>query len=201
MSHLKLIPAASAIALLTGCATTGYQQDFACAPLDGVTCASVEEVYEASANGETPKANYRYEGNKVVAVDEDVDRFASDNLAMVKSGDSIEIEPMVSSASQPAIPQAQPADDFVTVSLDKPVPIRTPAKVMRIWVAPYQTTDGSLVASGYVFSEIEPRRWSLGDAVAAGSSSPVFQPLDVPVEPKMPETDSTVSGFQPVSNK
>ena len=27
MSHLKLIPAASAIALLTGCATTGYQQE------------------------------------------------------------------------------------------------------------------------------------------------------------------------------
>ena len=26
MSHSKLIPAASAIALLTGCATTGYQQ-------------------------------------------------------------------------------------------------------------------------------------------------------------------------------
>ena len=78
-----------------------------------------------------------------MAVDEDVDRFASDNLAMVKNGNSIEIEPMVSSASQPVIPQAQPADDFVTVSLDKPVPIRTPAKVMRIWVAPYQTTDGS----------------------------------------------------------
>lgn len=41
----------------------------------------------------------------------------------------------------------------------EPVPIRTPAQIMRIWVAPYVDTNGDLVAPGFVYTEIEPRRW------------------------------------------
>ncbi|KZL22689.1 TraV family lipoprotein [Pseudovibrio sp. Ad37] len=41
----------------------------------------------------------------------------------------------------------------------KPTPIRSPAQVMRIWVAPREDTSGDLVMSGYVFTELEPRKW------------------------------------------
>ena len=58
----------------------------------------------------------------------------------------------------------------------EPVPIRTPAQIMRIWVAPYVDTNGDLVAPGFVYTEIEPRRWIYpGDE--QGGNSKMFAPL------------------------
>ncbi|ATG92594.1 TraV family lipoprotein [Methylomonas koyamae] len=46
--------------------------------------------------------------------------------------------------------------------IEDPTPIRTPSEVMRIWIAPWEDKDGDLNVSGYVFTEIEPRRWMIG---------------------------------------
>lgn len=43
-------------------------------------------------------------------------------------------------------------------------PVRTAARVMRIWVAPYEDAKGDLHAPGFVYTEIEPRRWAYGAA-------------------------------------
>jgi conjugal transfer pilus assembly protein TraV len=42
-----------------------------------------------------------------------------------------------------------------------PVPLRTAAQVMRVWIAPWEDSRGDLHAPGYLFTEIPPRRWSL----------------------------------------
>ncbi len=57
-----------------------------------------------------------------------------------------------SHASQVAVP-----------SIKQPIPIRTQAKVMRIWMAPWEDEEGDLHADGYLYTEIESRRWNLGD--------------------------------------
>jgi conjugal transfer pilus assembly protein TraV len=50
--------------------------------------------------------------------------------------------------------------NFVTPRLpEAPVPVRSPAVVMRIWVAPYEDLNGDLNSPGYVYTEIEARRW------------------------------------------
>lgn len=51
----------------------------------------------------------------------------------------------------------------VLPSVAKPIPIRTPAQVMRVWTAPWEDTRGILHAGGYSFIEIESRRWSFGE--------------------------------------
>jgi hypothetical protein len=33
---------------------------------------------------------------------------------------------------------------------------------MRIWIAPWEDSRGDLHAPGYLYTEIEPRRWTLG---------------------------------------
>lgn len=48
-----------------------------------------------------------------------------------------------------------------------PLPVRTPSRIMRIWVAPYQDTLGDLVTGQYVYTEIEGRKWTLGQKVVA----------------------------------
>ena len=68
-------------------------------------------------------------------------------------------------------------DNYVTPALpERPVPIRTPSQVMRIWVAPYIDSNGDYNAPGYVYTEIEPRRWVL--AKEYEEASRVFQPLE-----------------------
>lgn len=69
--------------------------------------------------------------------------------------------------------------NFVTPRLPyAPVPVRTPAMVMRIWVAPYEDLNGDLNAPGYVYTEIEPRRWVTQAARSERNSH--FTPLVKP---------------------
>lgn len=72
--------------------------------------------------------------------------------------------------------------DYVTPNLpNKPVPIRTPAKVMRIWVSTWEDNTGMLISPGYLFTEIEPRRWVIGRSLSVSSQhNRLFQPLAQP---------------------
>ncbi len=45
---------------------------------------------------------------------------------------------------------------------EDPAALRVPARVMRIWIAPWEDSRGDLHAPGYLYTEIEPRRWALG---------------------------------------
>jgi conjugal transfer pilus assembly protein TraV len=46
------------------------------------------------------------------------------------------------------------------------LPILEPAKVMRVWIAPWIDAKQDLHMPGYVFTEVTPRRWSFGEAAA-----------------------------------
>lgn len=66
---------------------------------------------------------------------------AKDGVVVPKSGDEV-------------------IDNFVVPELpERPIPVRTPSQVMRIWIAPYVDMAGDLQAPGYLYTEIEPRRW------------------------------------------
>ncbi len=47
--------------------------------------------------------------------------------------------------------------------IHQPLPIRTQASVMRIWMAPWEDDDGDLHADGFLYTEIEGRKWNLGE--------------------------------------
>jgi conjugal transfer pilus assembly protein TraV len=53
-----------------------------------------------------------------------------------------------------------------------------PAQVMRIWIAPWEDSRGDLHAPGYVYTEIEPRRWTLG-APAEVERTTLIRPLQI----------------------
>lgn len=61
--------------------------------------------------------------------------------------------------------------------IGQPVPIRTQAKVMRIWIAPWEDNDGDLHANGYIYTEIEQRKWNLGQPF--NSPGTALSPLSV----------------------
>lgn len=65
--------------------------------------------------------------------------------------------------------------------IEQPVPIRTQAKVMRIWMAPWEDDDGDLHADGYLYTEIEGRRWNLGERFK--SPGAMLSPLSITTPP------------------
>jgi conjugal transfer pilus assembly protein TraV len=78
-----------------------------------------------------------------------------------------------------------------------PVPLRAPAQVMRVWIAPWEDSRGDLHAPGYLYTEIEPRRWTLG-APAEPDREFLIRPLqierrDAKPDPARPgrDTDAT----------
>ena len=77
------------------------------------------------------------------------------------------------------------ADEAATVSTgpvlprpEGPVPIRLPAQVLRVWIAPWEDAHGDLHAPGYVYTEAVPRRWSLGEPATATATQRIA-PLQV----------------------
>jgi conjugal transfer pilus assembly protein TraV len=48
---------------------------------------------------------------------------------------------------------------------------------MRVWIGPWEDTRGDLHAPGYVYTEIEPRRWQIG--APAPTTPAVLTPLQI----------------------
>lgn len=93
-------------------------------------------------------------------------------------------------------PPIAPLSPQPTVPVEDPMPIRTPAKVMRIWIAPWEDEEGDLIASGYVYAEIEPRRWQVGQGHQDTTFSRVLEPLN-PKAQTAPLLPARASGSRP----
>jgi conjugal transfer pilus assembly protein TraV len=112
--------------------------------------------------------------------------------------------PKVAAAVQPSVSASKASLQRQPVpKIDDPTPIRTPAQVMRIWIAPWEDSDGDLMVSNYVYTELEPRRWMIGKSAPTLSPSliplqveqrPPEKPLEREREPAGPELQSLPKG-------
>lgn len=139
--------------VLTGCGSLALgDEEFSC-KMDnsGVPCASTAQMYEMTHDGNTPR---KIAAEKKAATGEKTEK--------ASNGDSDFV-----------------LDNYVTNRLpNEPIPVRTPPQVMRIWVAPYEDKDGDFVMSGYVYTEVSPRRWTLGVNSQSIHQQNIFRPLD-----------------------
>ena len=157
------IIAAAFVVLLSGCASIG-SPEYGCSGLpEGKRCTATHDLYESSNGGEVPKAT----------VENPNENDRDPNASGAKPDHEHEV------ASGPVTDPV--IDTFVTPNLpDRPVPIRTPAQVMRIWVASWEdTATGALIAPGYIYTEVEPRRWVIGKPESAATQQGrLFKPLE-----------------------
>ena len=150
----------SMLTLVQGCSSLGIGEDeFSCPGYpSGTQCKSSWELYQMTNNGNVPQAK-------------NADN-AEDAAAETTQGGS-DVEGYVNSRDADYL-----VDNYVAPRLpDRPVPVRTPSQVMRIWIAPYDDTDGDFIVSGYAYTEVEPRKWTLGVVDATNATGRVFEPL------------------------
>ena len=159
------------VSTTTGCSLLNLgEEDYACpGKSKGVSCASTREMYQATNNGSVPKPVSKQEveemakkGEHVSTVkgvqDDKVVLMQQANVAGENTSTTIQYDDSGASVEQ------QITDNYVAPALPKkPIPIRTPSVVMRILVLPWQDSAGDLNVSGYIYTEIEPRRWVIGD--------------------------------------
>lgn len=158
--------------VLAGCTTVG-SSDFACPGRpEGVRCASALEVYQATessdsvaathtdALGDEPERAARVSARRQVPVNRSM--ASAEQASRHRRRDREQVRrspPPVSSEST----LATATTSRILPRIDKPVPVRTPARVMRVWIAPWEDKRGVFHSGGYAFVEIEARRWALGE--------------------------------------
>ena len=158
---------------LAGCGAVPGSSTYGCGGLpEGVSCMSAREVYKLTDGGKPVVA---LPGQPTAL---DAAPTAPDTPALAGAG------PMQTIALRPG--DAGAADI---------VPLRTPSRVLRVWIAPWEDTSGRLHVPGYTYAEIEPRRWSIGEGAATGRLQ--LEPLTQPAPPTPPETPPALQAQEP----
>lgn len=135
-----------ASATLGGCSSLlnpAGESTFSCPGMpQGVTCKSPAAVYR-STNGSLPIAD-------------------SDLPMGEKTGGAPEVGAIV----LPGITSGslRSPDEIA----NSPAPVRAPAQIMRVWIAPWVDKNDNLNYPGVIYTEITPRRWAVGIPEASG---------------------------------
>lgn len=159
----KTILAIVALSALSGCSVWGGKT-FQCpgADTDGATCMSARQVYEATNVTDRVAPNYR-DGKPIKPGEQRLPAVDAEGHPVVSQQQSL------LNTYLPPLPDA-----------DAPLPVRTPAKVMRIRIFPWEDRDRDLNAGGFVYTEIEGRQWTLGDDQVSRVQANVITPLAMP---------------------
>lgn len=149
--------------IIQGCSYLGVgQKDFSCpGGIEGVRCMSARQVYQATESSD-------YVKTKTETTDSDDDKSKDVKPTDTGFGNG---QPLT---SQVAVPR-----------IDQPIPIRTQAKVMRIWMSSWEDEDGDLHADGFLYTEIEDRRWNLGGRFKSPGTA--LSPLTISTPTPLPK--------------
>lgn len=151
---------------LSGCASTfGVGSDqYSCDGYpEGVQCKSASEVYEATEHGRSVSDESQETDPELF----DEDRGKEPDRASPEAPES-------------ALPAASGVAPVAR--LEGKTPIRTEAQVMRIWVNSWEDERGDLHLPGLVYTEVEERRWNVGERKPQGGSQ-----IRRPGQASMPE--------------
>lgn len=161
-----------AAALLAACATKG---DFSCTGDDsGDGCRSTAEIYEIT-NGYSGPAGFTAEVTETQGRKDNQPPGVPEHF-VATTGNALVL-------SQPIQPVTGAVHGALRLGGDPAGPLeqppiggsesvaRVPAKVMRIWLAPWTDEVGDLHMPGFVYTEIKSRRWSIGGDVRAREQS------------------------------
>lgn len=158
VNAFRFLSMAAVTTVMAGCSFLQVgESEYSCKGMpDGVTCMSARDVYQLTEN-----ENFRQEVEL---------RQAAKDQA-IKEGKSMDevlpaVQPHIAVGERYVVPK--PARN--------PIPIRSQATVMRVWVAPWESDSGDLNVPGFIYTEIEPRRWEIG--TPAPKPTPSIRPLE-----------------------
>lgn len=151
MKRTAIIAALLPIALLSGCSSwlnTAGEDEFSCPGMpQGIICKSPMAVYKST------------EQNLKLT---DSDMPIGQTAPNVKYGD--DLGKTAGSEHNLKVSNGVPGPTVADLAR----PVRVPAQVMRIWIAPWIDSKDDLHFPSYLFTEVQPRTWSFGKTEYSG---------------------------------
>lgn len=145
MKKVALVFSVVAVSSLSGCASmmnTGQTDKFGCTGMPhGSICKTPVEVYQ-DTNGSLNAYSKRAAQASV----------SEEQKGQAKRPDDDDKALALVEKKHPVLQKVTGA----------PTPVREPAKVMRIWIAPWTDKNDALHWPSYVYVEVEPRKWAFG---------------------------------------
>ncbi len=127
----------AALGMLAGCMNMsglGGSSSYACKAPDGVTCDSVSGTYANAIHNNLPSQRPR--------------------VAAAASPDA----PAPSRTPSPAITAPE------SIAAASPAPLRSSARILRLWFKPWEDADRDLYDQGYVYVQIDGGQWLIDHA-------------------------------------
>ncbi len=191
--------------LLAGCASalnTADHDEFACPGMPaGVVCKSPVKVYRATHGTTHDRDSVTPEPPARSGHSASLDSL-NDGSGLV----SIQTE-KVARNKPPSLPLPLHLPAYLPIgqsaSPNLPLPALEPARVMRIWIAPWEDNRKDLHWPSYLFTEIQPRKWSFGNSEFTGSRPVIPHLMVMPsAQPAVPDRAESgrAGAVQPVSS-
>lgn len=159
---VRLLIAVAVSAALAGCSSLGFsglagsRTELNCKAPDGVLCSSVSGTYANSVAGTLP------------------------GQLPTKAGEAKAEAGLIPVA---ALPVVSPADMATPTSGD---PVRVAPRVLRVWIAPWEDSDGDLHDQHYIYTVVQKGKWAIETTQDAITSQyrPVFPLKGVNAPPR-----------------
>ena len=165
---------------LSGCMNLsglGGSSDYACKAPDGVTCTSVSGTYANAVQDNLPA------------------QVAKRRMAAKSNG-----EPGTNAAPgspqprlAPTLASAKAAVPPVVQSPSLALPLRSSARILRLWFKPWEDADRDLYDQGYVYVQIDAGQWLIDHAQRQirDAYAPIRPPMGATVKPATPEQSTS----------
>lgn len=150
----KILGSVALLALMAGCASNGKNRP-SCPVPDGTQCMSTLDVYEKTNSSDHVVGSN--DQGKPVPTTGNAPAAVGQTWSTHVAGDTLALQTRPTTS---ALSSRHTTSSITSTSTTEP--FREPAKVMRIYVQAWEDEQGDLHTPAYIFTEIEPRRWSVG---------------------------------------
>ena len=150
-THSSFVAMVIACAVVSGCASmagVGGTSEYSCKAPEGVKCDSVSGTYYNSVENNLPSQR---QGGR--ATPQEAAPTRMDALGGKRSVASAIYVTPASATSGTGSGVALPPAAYTSM------PLRSPARVLRLWVKPWEDADGDLMDQLYVYVPVDNGRW------------------------------------------
>lgn len=196
-SQIKLLASVVSVTLigLTGCNTIG-SDEFGCTGMpNSVNCMSPSVTYEMSQD---PSATQTY----LAELEKIHQKYLDDEINREEySKQRTQLAKRVLGEKHSAEAERIADSKGLLNPIKQPKPVLHEALALRVWIAPYTNAQSDLKMPGLVYTEITPRRWSIGEqavrsSVVQGALS--IHDLIVPVKTSQTKSQSNPTNSAPI---
>lgn len=192
--------------VLAGCASMSGldgSSSLSCKAPDGVTCDSVSGIYANAVRNNLPSQ-----------------RSGTAAPTAGKASAAPSAPPSATSASAPAQSGVPPRPSPPLATTASAMPLRSSARILRLWFKPWEDADRDLYDQGYVYVQIDDGRWliehaqrQIREAYAPlrpppRGTGPAIDPKDgatappaLKGAPRLPSAESLLPGLAPPAGR